>query len=1070
MADQRVMRAEQGTAPATPGPGAEPLASGQEQLWFLDALAPGIPTYNICSAYRLSGPVSVGVLGRALAYLVDRHDALRATFGEDAGVPYQTLTSGATGDVTVIDVADLDSHERSHAVERMLLAEADTPFDLESGPLYRFRLIRTGPHDHVLCLSFHHIITDGWSTGIFYDELAHVYRALRDGVEPALDPLPCQYVDYVRWQRERRQGPIAERLSYWEHRLAGLPVLDLPADRPRPAAPTYSGDLAMLEFPPALLAAARTAAGAHRVSLLMLLAATITAVLGRYTGKDDIPLGVSMLGRTEPEHERLVGLFVNMVVLRSDLSADPSVADLLERTADALLDAYDYQDVPFDLVVERVQPVRDAGRNPLFQVAVQLLGDANSGGNLKLPGIAAEPLPIPPTRSRFDLVLNFVESADSLRLETEYSTELFDRTRIDAWHGHVERALGAICADPSMRISELPLLSADERERVLAAGLGEVSGRPPEPVHAAVARIAAADPDAVAVTYRSEQLSYGELDRRAEALAQYLRAQGIRHEQIVAIAMNREPSALVAFLGVMKAGAAYTFLDTALPASRLEFMLHDTAAPLVLTTSDLVERLPQADGWRVKQLDREWDAIEATPGGAVGGPAATGDSLVYVLYTSGSSGKPKGVLVEHRALLSAVRAYGAAFGLHAGDRMLQLSALSFDMAHGEIFAGLIVGATLVMVPDGAGTPDALTGLIRDERLTFISMAPAMLALVDAGPYPCLERVMAGGDVLPAEIVSKWVRPGRWLVNLYGPTEATVACTGFRCDPGGAWPGSPPIGRPWPDRRMYVVDRWGNLTPQGVAGELLIGGSEGVARGYLNRPDLTAERFVEDPFHPGGRVYRTGDLVRWTDDWQLEFLGRLDAQVQLNGLRVELEEIEAALLAHPDVGMAAVAVRRNGRGEARLVGYVAPAADRPPDITELRGHLSEQLPGYMVPTAWLVLDELPLTTALKVDRKALPEPGAPAADSSASEEDFVPPGTETEATVAETFAAVLGRPRVGATGNFFELGGNSLGAMRAISRLNKVFGIRINVRAFYGAGTVGNVAKLIDARGGPAVTS
>jgi amino acid adenylation domain-containing protein len=1035
-----------------------PLTLGQEQLWFLSELSPGNSAYNVLHAYRLFGPLDVDILRQALIHEMNRHEALRATFNADAGIPYQVVRESAVDALTVEDLTGLAAPAREEAVQHALREEADQPFDLRSGPLYRFRLLRTGPQEHVLWFCFHHIVTDGWSSGILYDELPEVYRALRDGDEPQLGPLPGRYVDFARWQREEQQGLMEEQLRYWEERLGGIQVLDLPADRARPANPDHRGAEASVEVPPALLSAVRATAHQHGVSVLMLLATGLTAVLARYTGREDIPLGISMLGRTEPEHEQIVGLFTNMIVLRSDLSGDPTMAELLVSTGDALLDAYDYQGAPFGAVVERVQPVRDASRNPLFQVCLQLVGAGNSGGNLTLPDIVAESLHAPVVRSRFDLTLNCVESADSLRIDVEYAAELFDPDRIDRFLRHTVRALDTICSAPDTRLSELPLLSTEERDELLAAGRGELSGLPPGVVHVAVAERAAADPDAVALICRGKPLSYGELDRRAETLGRYLQLQGVGHEQIVGIALHRDLDAIVALLGVLKSGGAYTVLDPAHPAARMDFMLRDTGAPLLLTTSDLVERLPQPDGWRVVELDRQWAEIEAAAGPAPAAPVATPDSLAYVLYTSGSSGKPKGVLLEHRALLSFAHQYGHAFDLHPGDRMLHLSALSFDMSHGELFAGLVAGATLVLVPQEGTSPDALAELMRAERVSFISMSPAMLALVDADPYPDLKKMQAGGDLLPGEVANKWTQPGRRVLNVYGPTEAAVACTAYECDPAVTWRSSPPIGGPFLDRRLYVVDRWGNLVPKGVPGELLIGGDEGIARGYLNRADLTEQRFADDPFHPTGRIYRSGDLVKWTDDWQIQFLGRLDAQIQLNGLRIELEEIESTLLAHPQVGLAAVAVRPTPQREMQLVGYVTPAPGQAPDIAELRAHLGRQLPDYMVPTAWVVLDELPLTTARKVDRQALPDPVATLTE----EKTFVAYGTDTERKVAEVLAEILDRPRVSADDSFFELGGNSMQAMRAVSRLNKAFGIRLNVRSLYGGTTVVDVAKRIDA--------
>jgi amino acid adenylation domain-containing protein len=620
--------------------------------------------------------------------------------------------------------------------------------------------------------------------------------------------------------------------------------------------------------------------------------------------------------------------------------------------------------------------------------------------------------------------------------------------------------LTAAVADPSTRLSKLPLLSAAERERLLAAGHGEAVTHSPRPIHVDVARIAAGQPDAVALVCRGRELTYGELDRRADRLARQLRARGLRSEQIVALILDRDLDAIVAMLAVLKAGGAFTVLDPKHPAARLDYMLRDTAAPLVITRSGFADRLPEPAGWSVLQLDTEWARIEATPADEPLAEWATRDSLAYVLYTSGSTGKPKGVQIEHRALTCFVEAYQRTFDFGPGDRMLQLPALTFDMSQGEIFTGLTVGATLVLVsPEEGQSPDALAGLMREQRVTYAGLSPAMLSLVDAEPYPDLRCVMGGADALPAELVNKWNLPGRRFVNLYGPTEAAVACTEYECEHV-EWRSSPPIGHPELNRRVYVVDEWGNLAPVGVPGELLIGGDEGLARGYLNEPELTAEKFVPDPFEHGGTVYRSGDLVRWTPAFELEFLGRLDSQVKLRGLRVELGEIESALLTHPAVRMAVVLLHIDQAGEKQLVGYFTrtDAGTDGPAVADLRRHLAEQLPEYMVPTAWVRLDEFPLTAARKIDRGALPAPARPVAD---QQRVLLRPATRTEATVAEILAEVLGLPEIGVDANLFELGGNSLQAMRVVSRLKKAFGVKVNIRLLYGTATVSAVAAKID---------
>jgi amino acid adenylation domain-containing protein len=1037
-----------------------PLSYGQEQLWFLEQLFPGEPTYNVSLVYRLRGRLDTAVLHDCLVRVVKRHDVLRATIrATEDGTPIQVVAPA--GDVA-LRVSDLGGHsegEREEATRAALAHEVSTPFDFRTGPLYRFRLLRLAPEEHVLCLTVHHIVTDGWSMAMLNNELSTTYRALLRGDEPELPEPAVQYADYVAWQRRHLGTEVLDgQLEYWEKALANLPTLELPTDRPRPPVANHRGSSFIVDFSADLLPRLRTLARAQGASVFMVLTSAVNVVLARYTGQEDVPIGVTMLGRTEPDFEDVVGLFANMVVLRTDLSGEPTFAEVVERVASASVDAYDNQDVPFERVVERVQPVRDPSRNPLFQVSVQMLGDSNSGAQLDLAGVAAEKIDLHTARSRFDLCLTFLESTDSLQLDIEYSTELFDEWRVRALAAHVERVLAAACAEPSVRVSQVPLLTEAERDELLACGRGERVDYDRDPVHLLIGKTAAAHPDQLAVTAEGRELTYRELDRRAGQLARYLRAQGLRHGQVVVVAMERDVDAFVALVGVLKAGGAFACLDTTNPVSRQDFILHDTGAPLVLTQSAVAGRLPEPDGWRVVALDAAWDDIESIPADEPLEEWTTGDSLAYVLYTSGSTGTPKGTLIEHRALVSFIHSYQRVFDLGPQDRMLQFAAHTFDMAQGELFTGLVSGATLVPVPREVGTSlDLLTDLMRRERVTYICLPPTLMALMESEPYPDLRKIMVGGEAVPGDLVNRWNLPGRRFVNVYGPTEATVGCTSHECEHV-VWRTSPPIGAPLLDRDLYVVDRWGNLVPRGVPGELLIGGDEGLARGYLNRPELTTERFVPDPFHPGMQVYRSGDLVRWNAGSRLEFLGRLDNQIKLRGLRIELEEIESVLLKHPDVEMAVVGVRPDRRGDAQLVGYLTAAPGREPKIADLRRHLADRLPEYMVPAAWVVLDEFPLTMAGKVNRNALP---APAESEDEPDEVFVPPQTATEAKIADTFAEILGLPRVARNANFFDLGGNSLQAMRVVGRLSRTFGIKVNVRVLYGTATVSAVAEVID---------
>ncbi|MBN6042106.1 non-ribosomal peptide synthetase [Amycolatopsis sp. 195334CR] len=1020
-----------------------PLSFAQSQLWFLHQLSPGTTTYHVHHGFRVTGPLDVTVLRHAFTRLIARHESLRATFHADDGTPYQLISDPAEAAVTVLDRTGHPPAERDAIVAAELARAAAVPFDLENGPLARFLVLRLAGDDHALGIDCHHLVTDGWSGRVLNAELSELYGALLTGTEPDLPEPRARYRDFVAGQRAGSDR-LTRQLEFWERRLAGLPVLELPADRPRPIEPTATGGTVTAELDPALVTALSEFCARHELSRFTVLATALAVVLSRYTGAADIPIGVPMHGRGDPDFEDVVGLFANMVVLRTDLSGDPSFGELAARVADAVLDLLDNQDAPFEMVVDRVKPVREPGRNPLFGVAVQVLDAGNSATAATLPGLTVDWLDEGATQPMFDLNLNFFAVGGGLRAQLSYASELFDRWRIEALLRHVQHVLAAVLNDPSLPVSRIPLLSAREQEEVRAAGRGPEVEPWTDPVHVVVSRVAAASPGAVAAICEGAELSYGELDRRARALAGHLRANGVRPGQIVAIALDRSLDVLVAMLAVWWAGAAFTVLDPRHPPHRLAFMLRDTAAPLLITRPEFVDGLPPSSGWQVLTLDKDFPETTAEE-------PQSPDALAYVLYTSGSTGRPKGVLIDHRALSCFLQGYHRTFGFAPGDRMLQLPAITFDMSQGEIWAGLTIGATLVLVSHQEGlSPEALVELIREERVTYAGLAPAMLSLLDAGPYPDLRYVMNGADRLPAELVNKWNLPGRRFVNLYGPTEAAVACTEYVCEHV-TWRTGPPIGGPEPNRLLYVVDPAGELVPRGVPGELLIGG-EGLARGYLNQPELTARAFVPDPFREHGRVYRSGDLVRWTENWQLEFLGRADNQVKLRGLRVELGEIEAALLTHPRVRMAVVLLRTDPPGEPCLTGYYTGEAEP----GELRRHVADRLPEHMVPTAWVPLAAFPLTTARKVDRKALPAPEFEA-DAFAGAE----PATATEKALADIFALVLGAEQVGVDTNFFDLGGNSLQAMRAVSRINKTFGIRGNLRLLYGGMPLTEIAIAVD---------
>lgn len=1034
-----------------------PLSFGQEQLWFLDQMAPGETTYNIMLAWRFHGPLNVDLLRRSLTAVVERHEALRVTIHATDGTPYQVVSAATDVNLEVIDYTELPTAEaREQAVQVRIREQTVQAFDLEVGPLYRFLLLRLAHDDSVLIQGYHHIVTDGWSSAIINAEITSTYQSLVDGTEPEFEEASA-YTAFASAQRDGLQGEaLEEELKFWEDKLGNLPVLDLQSDRPRPSTSNHRGDTVIRALPEGLLSRANALAQERGASLFMVLAAAVNVVLSRYSGQEDIPLGVPMLGRIEPELEEVVGLFINMVVLRSDLSGDPTFEELLERTADENLDLYEHQEVPFNKVVERIQPQREPGRNPLFQVSVQLLGAATSGDNLAFPGATSEYVLVPSVSSRFDISLNFIESPDALKVSVEYSSDLFDKWRIEAMLGHIETVLAAAAEDPSLRISELPILTLAEHHELNCVSRGEVVPYSDSPLHVTVAQIAAATPDAVAVVCRGVELTYAEFDRRADRFARYLRLRGLQRDQVVAVVIDRDLDAYVAMLGILKAGGTFAMMDPKVPASRLDFMIRDTDTPIVVTRSTVTDNLPDVASRHTVLIDSDWGAVETV---SVDGPLeewASPDTLAYILYTSGSTGTPKGVMIAHRAVSFFAEGFRRTYDFTERDRLLQLPALNFDMSQGEMWTAFSVGGTVVAVaPEDAQSPEALATLMREQRVTYAGLPPAMQSVLEAEPYPELKYIMGGAEVIQPELVNKWNLEGRTYVNLYGPTEAAVACTEYHLEHT-TCTSPPPIGRPHVNRQLYVVDRNQNLVPKGVPGELLIGGEDGgLASGYLNQPEMSAKKFTKDPFDETRTVYRSGDLVRWNKDAQLEFVGRVDNQVKLRGLRIELGEIETALQSHRAVTRAVVLMRPDKHGENRLVGYLTTEGDGV-EVAELRRHLEASLPDYMMPTAWVFLDEFPLSSGWKINHKALPEP---VEDGSGGV--YVAPRTPTEEAVARIFADVLSLDQVSAEDSFFWIGGDSLQAMRVVSRVNKAFGIKISIRLLYGNATVDAIATIID---------
>ncbi|HWK90187.1 MAG TPA: amino acid adenylation domain-containing protein, partial [Longimicrobium sp.] len=1054
-------------APAGPIPpagrsGDLPLSFAQERLWFLDQLDPGSPVYNIPVALEIDGPLDVLALVHAVAEIVRRHEALRTALVAGESGPVQRIVPQPELELRIDDVSHLGGQARRAAVEALVAEEARTPFDLAAGRLLRGRLIRVAPAEHVLVLVVHHVAADGWSTGVLFTELSALYNAFVRGEPAPLPELPIQYADFAAWQRGWLRGTELERqLAYWRSRLGSAPaVLDLPSDRPRPAVQDLAGATYHRSFAPDVLAGVRTLAAEEGATLFMGLLAAFSAVLARWSGQDDVVVGTPIANRTRPELEPLIGFFVNTLALRTDLSGDPSFRALLRRVRETTLQAYAHQDVPFEKLVEELKVERSLSHSPLFQVMFSLQNAP--GGALELGDATLRGREADAGTSRFDLTVQTVEDGDGgLFCGVEYATALFGRATVERLVDHLESLLCAAAADPDAPVSSLAILSARERALVLREwnDTDRASGEDAR-VHDLFAAQAARTPDAAAVEHAGERLTYAQVDARSNRIARRLAALGAGADSRVAVCLERSLEMPAAVLAVLRAGGAYVAVDPAYPAERIAYMLADSRASVLLTTSTVAARLPATDT-PVLRLDADAEAIARESDRPL--PATAGaDALAYVLYTSGSTGRPKGAALPHRALANLLRWQLARWGGSAAARTLQFASLSFDVSFQEIFGAWAAGGTLVMIGDEERRDaERLLAHLRDhrvERLFLPFAALQNLAEVAEGAdawLPELRQVITAGEQLRATPQLRAffaANPHCLLENQYGPSETHVVSAHALGRDADAWDALPPIGRPIDNVRLYVLDPRLQPCPVGVPGELYAGG-EALARGYLDRPGLTAEKFVPDPFAsaPGARLYRTGDRARWRTDGELEYVGRTDFQVKVRGFRVEPGEVEAALGAHPAVREAAVAVRGEG-ADRRLVAYVVPGGSARTGTAELRAHLAERLPEYMVPSAWVTLEAMPLTPSGKVDRRALPEP-----DPAAAAAGRVPPRTPAEEVVAGIWERVLGA-RPGVHDNFFDLGGHSLRATQVVSRLRQAFGIDLPLRALFEEPTVAGLAR------------
>ncbi|MFB2922784.1 amino acid adenylation domain-containing protein [Aerosakkonema sp. BLCC-F2] len=1044
-----------------PRPEPIPLSFAQARLWFLDQLQPDSAFYNIPLALRLNGMLNIAALENSINEIIRRHEALRTNFTAVEGQPVQVIASTRNCQLQVVNLLHLPETDREIEAQQLALAEANRPFNLEREPLLRGTLLQLGETEYVLLLTMHHIISDGWSLGVFVKELTEFYTAFCCGKSPSLPELPIQYADFALWQRQWLTGERVEiELNYWQQQLLDAPaLLELPTDRPRRSIQTFRGAHQSFTISQDLSFALVGYSKRTGVTLFMLLLAAFQTLLYRYTGQDDIVVGTPVGGRNQQEIEGLIGFFVNTLVLRADLSGNPTFEQLLNRIREVALGAYAHQNLPFEQLVEALHPTRDLSYTPLFQVMFAF--DDASVPSFELPELRVSSYPVEIGTAKFDLTLSMENTASGLMGVWEYNTDLFDGATIARMTGHFQTLLEAIAINPQQKISELPLLTEAERHQLLVEWNNTGAEYPQDRcIHQLFEEQVERSPDAVAVVFEGKQLTYQELNTRANQLAHYLQALGVKPEVLVGICIERSLEMIVGLLGILKAGGAYVPIDPAYPSKRIAYMLDDSQLAVLLTQQKLVASLPKHQA-QVICLDSDWGEIykeSELPTTST----ATAENLAYVIYTSGSTGHPKGVEVVHRGVNRLL--FGINYvHLDATQRFLQIAPISFDASTFEIWGALLHGATCVLFPGNIPTAKSLSHELYKHGITILWLTAALFnAIVNDDPQTlsAIKQLLIGGEALSVPHVRKALStlPLSQIINGYGPTESTT----FTCCY--AIPKqlettleSIPIGRPIANTQIYILDKHLQAVPAGVSGEIYIGG-DGLARGYLNRPELTKEKFIASPFD-NSKLYKTGDLARYLPDGNIEYLGRIDNQVKIRGFRIELGEIEAAIAQHPAIKETVVIARDFATDNKQLVAYIVPHQEKTPTINELRHFLKQQLPDYMIPNAFVVLETLPLTPNGKVDRKSLPLPDI---NSLIQKADFVAPGTPTEKLVASIWAEVLRVEKVGINDNFFELGGHSLLATKLIAQVKEIFLVEVPLSKFFEFPNVASLSSYIDA--------
>lgn len=1046
-----------------------PLSFSQERLWFLYQLQSDSSTYNVSFAFHLQGLLNISALEDSLNEIIQRHEALRTTFVAVQNKTVQAIAPSLKLTFPIVNLQKLPEKERETQVLQLVKKEVQQPFNLEQGSLLRSSLVQLDEHEYVLLLSVHHIVFDGWSEGILWRELTALYTAFSTGKSSPLPDLPIQYADFAVWQRQWLQGQVMDsQLNYWKQQLAGAsPLLELPTDRVRPPIQTNCGGIKRFGLDDHLTQKLKSLSEKSGATLFMTLLTGFVILLSRYSNQQDILVGSPIANRNRSEIESLIGFFVNILVLRTDVSGNPSFWELLQRIRQVAMEAYSHQDIPFEQVVDALQPQRNLNYSPLFQVMFVLLN--TPPGKLELPGLSLTPLEIETQTAKFDLTLLMTETEQGLSGSLEYNCDLFEEGTITRMMGHFVTLLEGIVANPEERISQLPLLTQPEQKQLLVEWNNTQTKYPADKcIHQLFEEQVQRTPNAVAVVYDNQQLTYHELNTCANGLAHYLQSLGVKPDTLVGLCVERSLHTIIGILGILKAGGAYVPLDPDYPSDRLAYMLNDSQVCVLVTQEKLLTSLPEHSA-RVVCLDQDWqDISHESKDNPIN--SSTVDNLAYVIYTSGSTGQPKGTLVNHSNVVRLFAATDAWYKFNCDDVWTMFHSYAFDFSVWEIWGALLYGGRLVIVPYlVTRSPESFYQLLAQQQVTVLNQTPsAFRQLIQAQQSIAtteqlnLRLVIFGGEALEIKSLQPWfelhgdTKPQ--LVNMYGITETTVHVTYRPLSKADLNSTASVIGRPIPDLQVYVLDEYLQPVPIGVPGEMYVGGA-GVTRGYLHRPGLTAERFISHPFNdnPQARLYKTGDLARYLPNGDLEYLGRIDNQVKIHGFRIELGEIEALLASHPDIWETVVLVREDEPGDKRLVAYVVLKTKQSPTVAEIRRFLTDQLPSYMIPSAFVLLESLPLTSNGKVDRHALPAPES----REGLEVSFVAPRTPEEEILAKIWADILKVDQVDIHDNFFELGGNSLLGAQVISRLRVAFSIDFSLHRLFVSPTVAELAHNIE---------